>query len=142
MANILWEGTTLLYLGKAQRAAGQPGDALVSYQRATVIFRQEGDLSREAMAVDGAGCAYQDLGRTDEAAGFHRYATTIHRQLGDHWKLAKSLSNLADVLAGPNVQEEAADYRREALALLADYPDRKSAALRARIRTASRGYRP
>ena len=72
MANDLWEGTALLYLGKAQRAAGRADEALVSYQRAAVIFRREGDLSREAMALNGTGRAYSELDgpRTPSASTF------------------------------------------------------------------------
>ena len=136
MGNPLWEGTALLYLGKAQRAAGRPEDALVSYQRAAVILRQEGDVSREAMAIGDTGLAYAELGRPADAADFHRRAAAMHRHIGDRWKLAQCLGHLADTLVRPQDRSEALRYRRMALAILDDYNDGKSVALRARINTA------
>lgn len=129
--NNLWEATCLLYLGKAQLAADNPGGALESYQRSEVLSRQENDISRGAWALDGVGVAYSRLGRPDDAAEFHRLAIAVFRQLGDRWKLAKSLDRLADAL--PDDQEEAQRSRREAIEILADFPDPKSRAIRARL---------
>lgn len=134
-ANHVWEATTLLYLGKAQRAAGLPEEALDSYHRSAVISRQENDTSREAIALEGAGGAYQDLARAEDAVAFHRRAATVHRQLGDDWKLAKSLSNLADALeqADDHDEQDTAGHRREAAALLEAYADPKSLARRSQL---------
>ncbi len=127
----LFEATALVYLGKAQLAAGSPGAALESYQASARRSRQEGDLSREGWAIDGAGLAYQMLGRPDDAAGFHRRAIAICRQLGDQWKLARSLERLADAL--PDDPDEAVRARLEAIEILADFPDPKSRAIRERL---------
>jgi tetratricopeptide (TPR) repeat protein len=129
--NRLWEATALLYLGKAQLAAGDAGGALVSYQRCEVLSRQESDISRGAWALDGAGVAYSQLGRLDDAAQFHRLAIAMFRQTGDRWKLAKSLGRLADAL--PEDPAEAMASRREAIQILADFPDAKSRAIRSRL---------
>jgi tetratricopeptide (TPR) repeat protein len=129
--NKLWEATSLLYLGKAQLAADNPGGALESYQRSEVLSRQENDISRGAWALDGVGVAYSRLGRPDDAAEFHRLAIAVFRQLGDRWKLAKSLDRLAETLHGD--PEEALRSRREAIEILADFPDPKSQAIRARL---------
>jgi tetratricopeptide (TPR) repeat protein len=131
----LWEATALLYLGKAQLAAGDPGGALVSYQRCEVLSRQESDISRGAWALDGAGLAYSVLGRPDDAAQFHRLAISVFRQIGDRWKLAKSLARLADAL--PEDPAEAIARRREAIQILADFPDVKSQAIRSRLLAAT-----
>ncbi|MGH3279927.1 MAG: ATP-binding protein, partial [Trebonia sp.] len=131
--NRLWEATSLLYLGKAQLAAGDAGAALVSYQRCEVLSRQESDISRGAWALDGVGLAYGLLGRPDDAAEFHRLAISVFRQVGDRWKLAKSLARLAD--ARPTAPEEALACRREAIDILAGFPDPKSQALRSRLLT-------
>jgi tetratricopeptide (TPR) repeat protein len=133
--NKLWEATALLYLGKAQLAAGNAGGALVSYQRCEVLSRQESDISRGAWALDGAGSAYSLLDRPDDAAQFHRLAITVFRQVGDRWKLAKSLARLADAL--PDNPAEAIACRREAIRILADFPDAKSHAIRLRLLAAA-----
>jgi tetratricopeptide (TPR) repeat protein len=135
--NKLWEATALLYLGKAQLAAGNAGGALVSYQRCEVLSRQESDISRGAWALDGAGSAYSLLDRPDDAAQFHRLAITVFRQVGDRWKLAKSLARLADAL--PDNPAEAIACRREAIRILADFPDAKSHAIRLRLLAAAGG---
>jgi tetratricopeptide (TPR) repeat protein len=127
----LFEATALVYLGKAQLAAGSPGEALECYLASARRSRQEGDLSREGWAIDGAGLAYQMLGRPDDAAGFHRRAIAICRQLGDQWKLARSLERLADAL--PDDPDEAGRARLEAIEILADFPDPKSRAIRERL---------
>jgi tetratricopeptide (TPR) repeat protein len=140
--NAVWEATTLLYLGKAQRALGAPGEALISYQRSAAVSRNEGDGSREAIALEGAGGSYQDLARPADAVAFHRRAATAHRQLGDRWKLAKSLSTLADALEAQDVLERQigrhADdidrYRQDAVTILGSYEDPKSTSRRADVR--------
>jgi tetratricopeptide (TPR) repeat protein len=52
LSNQLWEATALLFLGKAQLTAGDPEAALTSFHRAALFCRQEGDVSREARALD------------------------------------------------------------------------------------------
>lgn len=129
--NNLWEATALLYLGKAQLAAGDAGGALISYQRCEVLSRQESDISRGAWALDGVGAAYGLLGRPEDAAQFHRLAIAVFRQVGDRWKLAKSLARLADAL--PDDRAEALACRREAIQILADFPDAQSQGIRSRL---------
>ena len=68
--NQVWQAHWLVELGDVQRAAGQPADALISYQRAATIQRRLGDRSREAFAIEGAGQAYEQMGRLDEATDF------------------------------------------------------------------------
>ncbi|GGM24589.1 tetratricopeptide repeat protein [Micromonospora yangpuensis] len=97
------------------------------------IQRRLGDRSREAMALDGTGEAYRDLGRPDEAASFHLRATATHRQLGDNWQLALSLDRLATALKLTGRTRDAQQHWREALSLSAAYDDARAAALRDRI---------
>jgi hypothetical protein len=93
------------------------------------------DLSRGAWALEGAGRAYAQFGRLEDAAEFYRIAITIFRQVGDDWKVAKTLARLADVLPGD--PDEAALCRREAVSILTAYPDPKSRALRDRLAATS-----
>jgi tetratricopeptide (TPR) repeat protein len=131
LGNKLFEATALIYLGKAQLAARLPGEALESFQGSARRSRQEGDLSREGWAIDGAGLAYQMLGQLDEAIDFHLRSVAICRQLGDRWKLARSLERLADALSDD--PDEARRARLEAIEILADFPDPKSRAIRDRL---------
>ncbi|WP_280722071.1 tetratricopeptide repeat protein [Kitasatospora sp. MAA4] len=130
------EGHWLTQLGHAQRAAGRPADALVSYHRAAVLQRRLGDRSREALAWDGTGQAYLELGRAQEASDFHRRALAVHRELGDRWQHAVALCCLADALDASDAPSDVQQYRREALTLLDDFTDPGALRLRERITNA------
>jgi tetratricopeptide (TPR) repeat protein len=126
------EGLWLLALGNAQQALDAGTDALASYHRSAKLHRQLGDRSREALAWNGAGKTYQHLGRPDEAVGFHRRAATVHHELGEAWHEALALFALATAL---HIESPAESRRHseEALRLLADYGDRRTAGIRAHI---------
>lgn len=131
--NQVWQAHWLVELGHVQRTAGQPADALISYQRAASIQRQLGDRSREAFAIEGTGQAYEQLGRIAEATDFCRVAADTHRELGDRWSQARNLHHLAYVLAQQDRPAEARTSREQALPLLADFDDPEAQALSRRI---------
>lgn len=106
--NHMWEGYWLLELGRAQLANGVFDAALVSFQRAASLQRRLGDRAREARAWDGAGETYRRLGRSGEAADFHRRAAA-------------------------DGAEEARRHWAEALRALASYDDPRAVALRERV---------
>jgi tetratricopeptide (TPR) repeat protein len=135
MDNQLWEATALIYLGKAELASGRGAQALTSFQHASLICREEGDISRDVMAINGAGLAYRALGRPADAEQFYRVAVQLNRQLADRWKLARSLVYLADAIAGPERAEEARSYWQEARDILLAFPDPKSRALLAQVQS-------
>lgn len=134
----MWQAHWLVELGKVQRAAEQPADALISYHRAAAIQRQLGDRSREAFAIAGAGQAYEQMGRVAEATDFYRVAADTHCELGDRWSLARCLCHLANALEQQDSPEQARSYWEEALPLLADFDDPEAGALRQRITQALR----
>ncbi|QSB13103.1 tetratricopeptide repeat protein [Natronosporangium hydrolyticum] len=123
----------LAELARIELAQDEPGEALVSSQRSAVIQRRLGDRSREAIAIDLTGQAYQHLDRHDEAAKFHRRAAAVHREFNDPWQLANSLANLATALDHLAEPDEARSCRREATALLGSFDDPVAAALRQRL---------
>jgi tetratricopeptide (TPR) repeat protein len=94
------------------------------------IQRRLGDRSREAMAVDGAGEAYREMGQPDEAVSFHLRAAATHRQLDDDWELAVTLDHLALALVAAGRAEAAHRHWQEADTLLARFDDPRAAALR------------
>jgi tetratricopeptide (TPR) repeat protein len=119
--------------GKVQRAAEQPADALISYQRAATIQRRLGDRSREAFAIEGTGQAYEQMGRVAEATDFYRVAADTYRELDDRWSLARCLHHLANALDQQGSREQARSCWEQALPLLADFDDPEASALRERI---------
>lgn len=123
----------LAELARVQLAQHQPGDALTSSHHAAVIQRRLGDRSREAIAIDLTGQAYQQLDRHDDAAKFHRLAAAVHRELGDHWQLATTLAHLATALDHTGDHDGARSCRQEAVALLAGFDDPPAADLHTRL---------
>ncbi|MGW5053390.1 ATP-binding protein [Actinokineospora sp. NPDC004072] len=128
-----WGAFWLLELARVQRALGQPAAALESCQRSAVVQRQIGDRNREAAAHDGAGAAYQDLDRPEDAVRFHRLAAAGHRHERDLWSAACALVNLAVALAATGERAEAEARAAEAGAILSGFTDPRSAAALDRI---------
>ncbi|MFI7026820.1 ATP-binding protein [Micromonospora sp. NPDC049900] len=135
----LWLAHWLVEYARVRRATDQPAQALEAAHRAATIQRQLGDLSREAMALDGAGEAYRDMGQPEQAVAFHRRVAAVHRRLGDHWQLAQTLDHLAAALTDAGNPEEAHRWRRETVALLEGFPDLRATRLRRRIEAELRG---
>jgi tetratricopeptide (TPR) repeat protein len=128
-----WGAFWLVELARIQRAVGEPGEALVSCQRSAVIQRQIGDRTREAAAHDGAGEAYRDLGRFDDAAKFHRMAIVVHHETQDRWALAGALANLAITSYAGGDGIAARTHAAEASAILAEFDDPRAASVLDRL---------
>jgi tetratricopeptide (TPR) repeat protein len=131
--NRMWEGFWLLHLGATQLAAGQPDDALVSFQRAATIQRRLGDRNREARALNCTGKAYQQLGHLDQAIDFHRSAVNALRDLADPWHLAIALDDLTTTLDATGRADQARAHRQEALSLLEAFTDPITMDMRIRL---------
>lgn len=104
------------------------------HQRTALVFRRAGDPFRQALAWHGAGLAYHQLERDDEAAAFHRQAAAVFHDLADSWNEALALDGLA-VATAPVDTDAARRHWNDALALLTDYEDDRAVALRERIRS-------
>ncbi|RBM20202.1 tetratricopeptide repeat protein [Streptomyces sp. PT12] len=126
------EAFWLLSLGNAQRALGDHGEALASFQRSALLHRRLGDRSREALAWSGAGETYRAMNRPSEAADFHRRAAAVHRETREHWHEASALLALADALAETD-PDEARHHRARARELVGGYDDPRASALRAAL---------
>ncbi|MGH3866660.1 MAG: tetratricopeptide repeat protein [Pseudonocardiaceae bacterium] len=129
-SNTVAEGFWLLEVARIERAMGQSADALISYQRSASIQRQLGDRSREAMALDGTGEAYREIGVPGEAAKFHRLAVATHRELGARWHLSTALANLAAALRETGNSDQARQHWEEASSILAEFDDPKATRMR------------
>ncbi|MFF7656863.1 tetratricopeptide repeat protein [Streptomyces sp. NPDC007983] len=132
LRNLRLEGFWLLTLGAAQQASGQYAEALTSYQRSATLHRRLADRGREALAWQGVGEVYRCLGRPVEAADFHRQAASAHRDLGDAWHQAQALA-LDGLASAVENSEEARRHWAQAMTLLADFSDPRSAAARETI---------
>ncbi|PRX97169.1 tetratricopeptide repeat protein [Allonocardiopsis opalescens] len=135
----LFQALALLELGRIALARDDGAEALPHLQQAAILFQQVGRPDLQAAAWDTTGEAYLLLGRTGEAVEFSRQASTAHRGRGDQWALAISLSNLAKALAGTGDLREARNQQREAVRLLADFPDPSAMRRRAELQEDSGG---
>lgn len=110
----------------------------MSYQRSAVVQRQLSDRNREALALDGAGEAYRELGRADEAEKFHRAAVVSFRETADRWSLGRALTNLALALKESERPEQAATVEQEAIDTLAVFDDPRARQLVTLLRSTNR----
>jgi tetratricopeptide (TPR) repeat protein len=99
------------------------------FQESAAVQRRLGDAAREAAALDGAGEAYQALGRFEEAVKLHRRAVAVYRELDARWRLAGALENLARALGSLGEIEPARAAWQEALRLLEAFDDPPAVAL-------------
>jgi tetratricopeptide (TPR) repeat protein len=133
--NSAWEAHWLLELSRVQMDLDEPGEALVSCQRAAALQRQLGDRLREACAFDATGAAYQVIGRHDEAVDFHRLAITVFREHKDQWRLALALEQLGAALSAREAFGEATAHRQEALQIARTFNDPQARRLQIRLTT-------
>ncbi|WP_211346478.1 ATP-binding protein [Actinokineospora cianjurensis] len=129
LRNHMVEGYWLLAVADAHTALGQFDDALTAYQRSAALHRRLGDRGREARAWHGTGVIYQLLGRTEEAADFHRTAAKTQHELGHAWYEAIARDSLATALADRN-PAQSLDQLRSAHELLRAFDDPRARALR------------
>lgn len=129
----LFEALALLELGRNAIARAEATEALSHLQQAAALFQRVGRPDLQATTWDATGQAYLLLGRTEDAADFHRQAATAHRSRGDQWSLAAALAHLADTLIQEENLLEAQRHRREAVRLLAHFSGPEAAAKRGNL---------
>ncbi len=76
-------------LGLAHQLLGRLDSALVSYQSAVVLHRQNGFVAGEAQALGDLGAAYFMGGDLGQALDFLKQARDGHRRVGDRLGLAR-----------------------------------------------------
>ena len=129
----LFEALALLELGRNAVARAEATEALSYLQQAAALFQRVGRPDLQAATWDATGEAYLQLGRTEDAAGFHRQAAAAHRSRGDKWSLATALAHLADTLIQDGNPLEGREYRGEAVQLLATFSGPEAEAKRSHL---------
>lgn len=133
----IYEGILETELGLIQIAEHDPASALDTLAHACSIHRRLGDRSREALALDATGLAYQALGQPEQAVDFHRMAAAGHRDMHDEWNHALALTHLAVTLDALGEHDQARQTRTEALELSAAYDDPRATRLRQHLTEAA-----
>jgi tetratricopeptide (TPR) repeat protein len=99
----------LLQLGRLHEAQ----DVLES---CLAVFRGMGDLGREAATLSALADLWDTRGEREQAAGLARQGLAVRNRLSDLAGRAISHGNLANYLARPGTEEEAARHRLAAIA--------------------------
>lgn len=128
MQAVLREQATL------QLLRGSHEEAIETFTRCVSLARETGDPLREALAFDGIGEALHLLGRSAEAADFHRTAAALSRKHANAFETATILAHLADAVDQTAQDQQAEHTRAEALALLDSFADPRADALREELR--------
>ncbi|MDG4768261.1 tetratricopeptide repeat protein [Solwaraspora sp. WMMD406] len=102
-------------LGWAQRATGQPRQALASYEQALRLYREAGSRGNEAATLSNIGLVYSGLGDRRRALGFYEEALPIVREVGDRAGEAVTLNNIGGVYDGLGDRRRALGFYEEAL---------------------------
>lgn len=141
-ADPLLHAQLLIDRAELDLAVGRPEDAEGRLWQAQNLGRALRHPDQQARILSAIGRALHALGRTVQAADFHRQAVASSRGRPDRFRLADVLSQLADTLEALDKPDEATAARTEAAALLSGYPDPRAAALRARLADLGGSSRP
>jgi tetratricopeptide (TPR) repeat protein len=117
MVAVSWHQT-----GMAYQDAGEPEAAEDAYRKSLSISVQLGNVAWQASTLGQLGNLYHsELGRTEEAAAFHRQAANKYIQIGDVASEGRGRSNLADVLRKLHRFDEARQEIRRAIDCAAQF---------------------
>lgn len=112
------EALELNALGRAYRARGDYGDAVVCYTQALGIFQHLGNRRGECLSLSNLGLAHEAQGNGPKAARCYESALDIARLLDDQQIEGQILANLATTYKRQGRGREARDLWEEALNLL------------------------
>lgn len=129
------EHAVLLERAELARASGQHERALELYWQYENLQRTVGDPARQAVAYDGTGLSLQALCRLPEAIEFHLAAALLNRHPSSPWRLAETLTHLAEAFEQIGDGDRAEAALTEAYSLLEPFTDPRSAAMREHLRS-------
>ncbi|MFD5783939.1 hypothetical protein ACFVWX_33440 [Streptomyces sp. NPDC058220] len=131
-----WRGVAIAtyFLGCAQDAAGEHGQALTTLRRAHQDLTARDDLRMAARTMAAIGVVYEHLGETDQAMGALSEAIQVLRaQKASHYE-AQALVRLADITARMGGRGDAErEYLTSALKIYEDGGSPEAETLRARL---------
>ncbi|WP_421658834.1 tetratricopeptide repeat protein [Leptothermofonsia sp. ETS-13] len=107
---LLKEGQTLLTSAATRRA-------LMQFQQALQLYRQDGNRLGEANALNGVGDAHYSLGQYQLALKVYSQAWEIYQELGDRKGGATVLNNIGAIYDDQRQYSEALKFYEQALKL-------------------------
>ncbi len=100
-------GQLMLNLGVIDNIEGKLENALWHYLRARALFRDNGDRSREALALHNLGMVYADSAEWEAAGDAYEQCLGLCEFLGNRPMIAKVLLNQAEVLVAQQAFDRA-----------------------------------
>jgi CHAT domain-containing protein/tetratricopeptide (TPR) repeat protein len=97
--------------------------SIESYEKAVPLYRETGDRSSEALALNRLGMAYNWLGEARKALGYYSQALLLMRAVGDRNGEATVLINVGAVYDYLGEKQEALDSFTRALSLIRESGD-------------------
>jgi CHAT domain-containing protein/Tfp pilus assembly protein PilF len=120
---------TLIWIGSAYEALGQPQQALEHYQQALRVRREIGDRPGVALALNNVGSAYYTLGQFQQALDHFEQALSAYRELGDRASMAPTLNNIGNIYSILGQPQRALDYFEQTLAIVRESENRPGEAI-------------
>jgi len=120
------EADALLQLAGAYHFIGESDKSAEKVERALVLYRDSGDLERQAAALNNLGSVNTQRGRFVEALRCYQEAMTLRRQVGG--LTSSVLTNTGALLARLGRHDEASSHLEEALRLEEESNDRGGSA--------------
>ena len=116
--------TKISNLGLVYRRQGRYRQAAEHHQQALTLFRELGDRSGEAYALDNLGTVYWRQGHYEQAGEHHQQALILFRELGDRAGEAYALNGVGEILYATDHPEQARAQHTAALTLTSQIGDR------------------
>lgn len=111
-------------MGLSYLDIGKLSVALMYFEQAVWIAREEDSLALEGNGLGNLGLAHQALGYTERAIEFHRENLAIARQVGDRAQEGRALGNLGWAYRQLGNVEDAIKYHRRELYIAQEIDDR------------------
>jgi tetratricopeptide (TPR) repeat protein len=112
-------------LGTALANMGQIQKAIVLYEDALTIAREQEDKHNEGVWLGNLGLSYADLGQTQRAIELHEQALAIAREIGDRAGEGRHLGNLGLCYYSLGQTQRAIEFYEQALAIAREIGNRQ-----------------
>src|ERR671932_715142 len=117
------EALGLYERGQGQSRNGMYQEALKTFQRALVIFRELGKRQSEGMTLNGIGEVYESLEQYAKALSFYQQALAIAKEIPDKKLETTIFNNIGEVYKEQEKYTQALDVYQQALAIAKKIPD-------------------
>lgn len=120
----LTAGQSYNSMGLSYLDIGKLSVALMYFEQAVWIAREEESLALEGSGLGNVGLAHQALGYTERAVEFHQENLAIARQIGDRAQEGHAFGNLGRAHRQLGKAEEAVKYHKRELYIAQEIGDR------------------